>query len=141
MGLPDPRRGEVWLVSLGAVRQGERGKNRPAVVISVDDLLAGLDTELLVVVPLSGSRAPSPLRPPVSPGEGVDAASAAICRGVRAVTRARLLRRLGRLRAETLRAIEQALATILGLDHVSSEQSRARHAPRPHRRRAGAHRQ
>jgi mRNA interferase MazF len=115
MASPEPRRGEVWLISLGAARKGEPGKNRPAVVVSVDEILVGVDTELVVVVPLSRSRVLSPLRPQVSPGEGVDAASAAICRGVRAVTRARLLRRLGTLRAETLREVGGALAMILAI--------------------------
>jgi mRNA interferase MazF len=117
MASPEPHRGEVWLVSLGAARRGEPGKNRPAIVVSVDQILTGADDELVVVVPISSSRAPSPLRPRVSPEEGVDTESLAICRGVRAVTRTRLLRRLGMLRAETLREVEQGLARILGIDH------------------------
>jgi mRNA interferase MazF len=116
MASPEPHRGEVWLVSLGVARRGEPGKNRPAIVVSVDQILTGADDELVVVVPISSSRAPSPLRPRVSPEEGVDTESLAICRGVRAVTRTRLLRRLGMLRAETLREVEQGLARILGID-------------------------
>lgn len=80
--LTDPRRGELWLVALGAARAGEPGKHRPAVVVSVDEILAGVDDELVVVVPVSSSRASSPLRPQISPAEGADAESVAICRGV-----------------------------------------------------------
>jgi mRNA interferase MazF len=116
MASTDPRRGEIWLVSLGAARKGEPGKNRPAVIISVDEILAGVEDELLVVVPLSTSRAPSALRPSVSPAEGIDDESAAICRGVRAVSRRRLLRRVGAVKPETLEAIERALALILGIE-------------------------
>ena len=111
-----PRRGEIWLVSLGAARKGEPGKNRPAVVISADELLTGNEDELIVVIPLSSSRAPSKLRPPVSPVAGIDAESAAIPRAIRAVSRHRLLRRLGKLEPATLDAVEQALATVLALD-------------------------
>ena len=114
-----PSRGEIWLVSLGAASQGEPGKNRPAIVISADELLGGAEDELIVVVPLSSSRAPSKLRPPVSPITGVDADSAAIARAIRAVSRGRLLHRLGRLDPETLAAVEQALATVLALDIVT----------------------
>ena len=85
MALADPRRGDLWLVSLGASRPGEPGKHRPAVVVSVQELLTGVPDELIVVVPVSGSRSGSPLRPPVCPAEGVDTDSVAICRGVRAV--------------------------------------------------------
>ncbi len=111
-----PSRGEIWLVSLGAARKGEPGNNRPAIVISADELLSGTDDELIVVVPLSSSRAPSKLRPPVSPVSGIDAESAAIPRAVRAVSRRRLLRRLGRLEPDTLAAVDRALATVLALD-------------------------
>jgi mRNA interferase MazF len=112
----EPRRGEIWLVSLGAACKGEPGKNRPAIVISVDEIAAGDEHELFVVVPVSSSRAPSLLRPRVS----IDDESAAICRGVRAVSRSRLLRPVGRLRPDTLREVERALATILGLDRPAA---------------------
>lgn len=116
MASTDPRRGEIWLVSLGAARRGEAGKNRPAIVISVDEILAGVEDELVVVVPVSSSRAPSLLRPRIGPEHGIDAESAAICRGVRAVARTRLLRRIGALDREALSEVEGALATVLGLD-------------------------
>ncbi len=116
MASPEPHRGEIWLVSFGAARRGEPGKNRPAIVISVDEIIAGIEHELFVVVPVSSSRAASLLRPKISPEEGIDVQSAAICRGVRAVARSRLLRPIGQVRLETLRDVEQALAMILGID-------------------------
>jgi mRNA interferase MazF len=64
MASTEPRRGEVWLVSFGAGRDGEPAKNRPAVVVSVDEQnVDATAADLIVVVPLSSSRAPSPLRP------------------------------------------------------------------------------
>ncbi len=120
MASTDPRRGEIWLVSLGAARKGEPGKNRRAVIVSVDEISAGVEDELLVVVPLSSSRAPSPLRPSVSPTEGINEESAAICRGVRAVSRQRLLRRVGTVKPETLYEIERALALILCVERTGA---------------------
>jgi mRNA interferase MazF len=111
-----PRRGEIWLVSLGAARKGEPGKNRPAVVVSADELVAGVEDELIVVVPLSSSRAPSRLRPPVSPDAGIEAESAAIPRAIRAVSRKLLLRRIGALDPATTAAVDGAIATVLALD-------------------------
>lgn len=110
-----PRRGELWLVSLGSSRPGEPGKDRPAITVSVDEITTGVGDELLVVVPVSSSRTLSPLRPAVSPGEGVDGPSAAICRGVRAVARSRFLRRLGALTPETMARVEAALGLTLGI--------------------------
>lgn len=111
-----PRRGEIWLVALGAARAGEPGKTRPAVVVSVDDLSTGVSEELVVVVPLSSSAASSALRVDITPGAGVDRPSRAICRAVRSVVRSRLARRLGRVEPAAMEQIETALALILGLD-------------------------
>lgn len=123
MSSTDPRRGEVWLVSLGASRHGEPGKNRPAVVISNDRLSAGDAADLVVVVPLSSSSAPSALRPEVAEVEGLDQPSRAICRAVRGVARARLLRRLGSLAPDTLAEVERALALIVGLEGAGERQA------------------
>jgi mRNA interferase MazF len=119
MASTEPQRGELWLVSLGAARKGERGKNRPVIVVSVDDINAGGPDELLVVVPASSSRAASPLRPEVVSGEGVENPSAAICRGVRAVARSRFLKRLGEVKSGTMENIESALGMVLGIERPS----------------------
>lgn len=116
MALTEPRRREIWLVSLGAARKGEPGNNRPAMVVSVDEISAGVEDELFVVVPLSSSRAPSSLRPSVSPAEGIKEQSVAICRGVRAVSRRRMLRRAGEAKAKTIDEVEAALALVLGIE-------------------------
>ena len=116
MTLTEPRRGELWLVALGAARSGEPGKHRPAVIVSADALLTGLNDELVIVVPVSSSRARTPLRPAISPTEGVDVGSVAICRGIRAVAREHLVERLGVIEPATMRDIECALATVLGLN-------------------------
>lgn len=84
-------------------------------MVSVDEILAGLDDELLVVVPVSSSRTESPLRPALSPDEGVDTDSFAVCRGVRAVARTRLLERLGTLTPDAMRQIERGLGLVLGI--------------------------
>jgi mRNA interferase MazF len=111
----EPRRGEVWLVSFGASRSGEPGKNRPAIVVSDDRIIAGSPQEPIVVVPLSSSVPPSVLRPKIADIEGVDRPSHALPRAVRGVARSRLLRRLGALPPAKLAEVERALALILGL--------------------------
>ncbi len=111
-----PRRGDIWLVALGAGRAGEPGKTRPAIVVSVDELSTGAPTDLIVVVPVSGSRAPSALRVEVAPASGVDGPSLAICRAVRAVVASRFMRRVGSVERVTIEQIETALALILGVD-------------------------
>lgn len=111
-----PRRREVWLVALGAGRAGEPGKTRPALVVSDDALSTGEPEDLIVVVPLSSSMAPSGLRIDVAPMAGFDRPSRAICRAVRAVVLSRFLGRVGSVEPAAMEQIEGALATILGLD-------------------------
>lgn len=111
-----PGRGEVWLVVLGAARAGEPGKTRPAVVVSVGELSTGGATDLIVVVPLSSSQAPSALRVEVGVQAGVDRPSRAVCRAVRSVVASRLVRRVGRVDPADMQRIEESLALILGLD-------------------------
>jgi mRNA interferase MazF len=114
MASTEPRRGEVWLVSLGASRAGEPGKNRPAIVVSADQLASGSPNEPIVVVPLSSSVPPSALRPEVV-AEGVERPSRAVCGTVRGVARSRLLRKLGTLSPAKLAEVDRALALVLGL--------------------------
>lgn len=81
-------------------------------MVSVDEISTGLED---VVVPLSSSRAASPLRPEISPKEGIERASIAVCRGIRAVARKRLLRHIGEVSSATLVEVERALGMILGI--------------------------
>ncbi|MBA3286697.1 MAG: type II toxin-antitoxin system PemK/MazF family toxin [Acidimicrobiia bacterium] len=111
-----PRRGEIWLVTLGAARAGEPGRTRPAVVVSVDELSSGSPADLIVVVPLSSSLAPSALRVEIALTTGVDRPSLAICRALRAVVASRFTRRIGAVEPVTIEQIEAALALILGID-------------------------
>ncbi|HET7385392.1 MAG TPA: type II toxin-antitoxin system PemK/MazF family toxin [Nocardioidaceae bacterium] len=111
-----PRRGEVWLVALGAARAGEAGKTRPALIVSVDALNTGAPEELVVVVPLSSSLAPSALRIDIEPIAGLDRDSRAICRAVRSVAASRLRRRLDRIGEADMARVEEALSLILGLE-------------------------
>ncbi|MFI4993142.1 MAG: type II toxin-antitoxin system PemK/MazF family toxin [Solirubrobacterales bacterium] len=122
----EPRRGEVWLVSFGAARPGEPGKNRPAIIVSSDRIIAGSPQEPIVVVPLSSSFPPSALRPGITDAAGVDRPSRAICGAVRGVARSRLLRRLGELPPGKLAEVERALARILGMTSTLRPQSRKR---------------
>lgn len=103
------------MVSFGAARQGEPGKNRPAIVLSSNHLNSDHPRDLIVVVPLSTSTTESDMRPELRDVGGLDRQSRAICLGVRGVARARLLERLGEVTGASLAEIERALALILGL--------------------------
>lgn len=111
-----PERGEIWLTALGAVRAGEPGKTRPAVVLSPSDLLTDSARDLVVVVPLSASVSASPLRPVIDRASGLDQDSVAVTRAIRGIARKRLHSRIGELSSEELRSLDSAVGQTLGLN-------------------------
>ncbi|MHB1710612.1 MAG: type II toxin-antitoxin system PemK/MazF family toxin [Acidimicrobiales bacterium] len=80
----------------------------------------GAPGDLIVVVPLSSSLAPSALRVDVAPIAGIDRPSRAVCRAVRAVVSSRFVARIGAVDQATMNQVEAALALILGLDRRPS---------------------
>ncbi len=92
----------------------EPTQNRPAVIVSMQAVTADGPGGMVVLVPVSTAFGPSALRPRLSEGEGVEAASIANCVAARGVDRSRLLERRGEVEPGTLASIEAALAAILG---------------------------
>jgi len=114
--IPNPSRGELWLVALGAARKGELGKNRPCIVVSIDDIRTGSPYDHITVVPLSSSRPVKRMQPLVPAGNGLDHDSVAVCDFPSAVVPSRFLRYLGSVSDKTLNDIIEALALIQGWD-------------------------
>lgn len=108
-------RGEVYNVDLGQPMGHEPVFRRPAVVVSVDILNNG-PGGLVVVVPVTtvgyGLRSHVELEPGDS---GLDHTSYARCDQLRVVSVERLSSRHGMIGPERLRAIGQALRSVLDL--------------------------
>ncbi|MGH9064798.1 MAG: type II toxin-antitoxin system PemK/MazF family toxin [Acidimicrobiales bacterium] len=102
-------------------RTGRRtGQDASRDRLSVDEVRTGAPGELIVVVPLSSSLAPSALRIGIEPAPGVGHPSRAVGRAVRAVVPSRLLRRIGRVTPANMEQVEAALTLILGLERRSA---------------------
>jgi len=111
-----PRRGEVYLVSFDPTLGAEIKKTRPALVIQND--VANRWSPITIVAAIS-SRIDEPTSPTdvrVDPPEGsLRAASVVLLNQLRSIDRRRLVRRLGRLRPETIKRVDRALQVCLGL--------------------------
>jgi mRNA interferase MazF len=92
------RRGDVFLVSLDPARGREIQKTRPCVIVSPDELNAYLRT--FIVAPLTTGGHPYPFRVSCR-FEG--RAGYIVIDQIRTVDRERLVRRLGKLSASTLK--------------------------------------
>ena len=114
-----PRRGEVYLVSLDPTAGAEIRKTRPAVVVQNDP--ANWRSPITIVAAVT-SQFEEPLYPTEvlvqAPEGGLTTDSVVLLNQVRSVDRGRLVRRLGALTTETMKEIDRALLLSLGLVEV-----------------------
>jgi mRNA interferase MazF len=106
-----PERGEIWWVALDPTLGSEIKKSRPCVVVSVKVLNERRKT--VVVVPISSSANGSP--PILIPLTCDGRRAVAVSDQIRAVTKERLLGRVGVVEDREMAALEDGLRTILQL--------------------------
>lgn len=106
MSEPTPRRGDVWLAQLDKVR--------PLVVLTRDPMGALLHA--VIAAPVTSTIRGLSTEVRVGPEDGIRADSVANLDNVQLVARARLVRRVGRVRPATMHAICGALAVAVGCD-------------------------
>lgn len=113
-------RGEIWNVDLEPTRGSEANKRRPAVVVS-NDRANGAATRLgrgvVTVVPITSNTSKVyPFQVLLSSASsGLAVASKAQAEQIRSIAAERLLHRLGRVSADELMAIDEALRLHLEL--------------------------
>lgn len=98
------KRGEVWLAALDPTVGSEIQKTRPCVVISPDEMNAHLRTA--IVAPMTTGSRPAPFRVAVTfqQKQGL-----ILPDQMRTIDRARLVKRMGRLDAATMRSVLDVL--------------------------------
>jgi mRNA interferase MazF len=100
--VPSAKQGEVWDADLEPVTGHEQGGSRPVMIVSVDELSSGAG-EMCIVVPLTRTDRGTPVHVRIEPREGgLTAVSFAMPENMRSISRARLARRRGAVRDETL---------------------------------------
>lgn len=110
-----PCRGEVWRVRLDPTIGHEQAGTRPALVISVDQFNRSR-AGLVFVVPITTTERAVRSHVPIAEGEGgLLKPSFAKAEDTKSISKERLIHRLGRVRPQTLAAIEDRLRVLLGL--------------------------
>ena len=98
------KRGEVWLVALDPTRGSEIKKMRPCVVISPSEMHDYLRTA--IVAPMTTGSTPAPFRIPVAFG---GKRGLMLLDQIRTLDKARLIKRLGKVRDTTLASALETL--------------------------------
>src|SRR3990172_7849727 len=111
-----PRRGEVYLVSFDPTLGAEIKKTRPAVILQND--IANRASPITIVAAIT-SQFEEPLYPTEvlisAPEGGLQSDSVVLLNQIRSIDTQRLIRRLGKLKPETIGKVDRALILSLGL--------------------------
>ncbi len=100
-------RGEIWLANFDPTMGREQAGLRPCLVVS-DDRFNQSRAELVIVVPLTSKSKGVPSHVAITPPEGgLLVNSYAKCEDIRSISTARLRRRLGQVKAETMVEVEE----------------------------------
>ncbi|KQS04098.1 growth inhibitor PemK [Sphingomonas sp. Leaf357] len=103
------KRGEVWLVSLDPTVGSEIQKTRPCLIVSPDQMNDHL--RAVIVAPLTSGSRPARFRVPAH-FQGKD--GLILCDQMRTIDKMRLVKRLGKLDATTLKAALAILVAMFG---------------------------
>lgn len=110
-----PFRGEVWMVNFDPSVGHEQGGERPALVVSSNNLNAG-PAGIVTVVPMTSREKGIPSHVPVEPPEaGLKRRSFVKCEDIRTISKLRLSRRYGAVSDGTMKEVERRLRIILEL--------------------------
>ena len=113
--MPEPSRGEIWLVKLGPTQGHDQAGKRPGLVMSVDLFNRG-PAGLVVIIPMTTIAKGIPFHVRVEPPEGgLDRPSFIKCEDVRSIVKARLVESLGKVTEDTLAEVEDRLRILLDL--------------------------
>jgi mRNA interferase MazF len=108
----NPQPGEIWLADLGLA-----AKTRPVIIVSRHD--PDPPRSLVLYVPLTTQRRDSPYEVPLPRLPFLDRESVANVQGLGSVPTVRLERRIGRLSAEVMEHLKDALAFAMDIERAS----------------------
>jgi len=110
------RRGEIWLANLNPIRGSEQAGTRPVLIFQNDKINKFTTTFLSIPLTTNLRRAALPSCLAIPQGEGgLTHDSVALCHQLRVLDRARLLKKLGDVKDETLTAVESIVMFTTGI--------------------------
>ena len=109
-----PRRGEIWLVNFNPAQGSEQKGIRPALIIQND--IGNEVSPVTIVAAISTAIKAYPSNVEIKPSQsGLKRDSVIKLNQIRTIDKKRLIKRLGRLDASRMKAVNTALQLSLGL--------------------------
>ena len=110
------RRGEIWLANLNPTRGSEQAGTRPVLIFQNDAINKFTTTFLSIPLTTNLRRASLPSCLAIPQGEGgLTQDSVALCHQLRVLDGARLLKKLGIVKQETLAAVDSVVMFTTGI--------------------------
>ena len=110
-----PAKGEVWMLNFDPTLGHEQSGVRPAVIVSTDLFNSG-PADLLIVLPITTRSKRVRTHVELFPPEGgLTNVSYVKCEDIRSVSKARLIRRLGKVSLQAMDSIQDRLRILLDL--------------------------
>lgn len=111
------KRGEVWLANLDPTQGSEQAGIRPGIIFQNDIVSQFSTTTIAIPLTTNQRRAALPICMLIRQGDdGLSQNSVALCFQIRVLDKARLIRRLGQLSAETIAQLEEVVLVTLGYE-------------------------
>lgn len=115
-GVALPRRGDVYLVSFDPTVGAKIRKTRPALIIQNDVANRWSPVTIVAAITSRPEQQGFPVDVRIDPPEGrLKIPSLVLLNQIRSVDRRRLVKRLGRLRPDTMKLVNRAIQISLGL--------------------------
>lgn len=109
-----PSRGEIWLIGLERSAKAEGNTQRPALVLSVNELNHG-PAELAIVAPISERDYRIATHVPVAQSQSTTSSrSFVLCEELRSVSTRRFSEKLGSVDEQTMRDVLYTVSVLLG---------------------------
>lgn len=114
--MSDPRRGEIYWVSLDPTIGSESAKTRPGLVISNDIGNQYADRVIVALITSAGASKVYPFEVQIEAGEGgIDKPSKVLLDQIRTLDKARLGRKIGALSRERMEQVSAAIRLSLAV--------------------------
>ena len=110
-----PQRGEVWIINWNPGRGSEQAGKRPALIIQND--IGNARASTTIVAAVSSRVKLYPINVPIQPPEGgLLKPSVVSASQILTVSKLRLVKRIGVVKPETMRAVERAIQLSLSIE-------------------------